>query len=153
MQVALRQGLRGDAKTKWYLQLSSENRKWDAVRPLFTKRFKICDADMGRGVLAKVFYLRRRPAETIRDFVSRATELSYQCTEERMKELRYCLHAYIMVPENHPDFAAPAVDDAEKGILELLPDLEKGKRVPGMTAGMTTVDDVLPYALAGLERI
>lgn len=104
MQAAFRQGLRGEAKTRWYLQLSSENRKWDAVQPLFTKRFKIREADLSRGVGARVFNLKRRPTESIREFVSRATELSYQCTDEQMKELRYRLYAHMAVPEGHRDF-------------------------------------------------
>lgn len=104
MQVAFRQGLRGQAKAKWYLQLSSENRKWDSVKPLFEKRFKIREADVGRGIGTRVFNLKRRPTESIRDFVNRAAELSYQCTDEQMQELRYRLYAHLVVPEGHHDF-------------------------------------------------
>lgn len=74
------------------------------VKPPFTKRFKIREADVDRGIGARVFNLRRRTGDPIREFVARATELSYQCTDEQMAGLRYRLYAHMAVPEGHADF-------------------------------------------------
>lgn len=92
MLMAFRTGLRGEAR-KWYLKLSTENRKWNQLQTSFVKRFKLRDLDVRQGIATQVYTFQRRKDKTVPSFVKRATELSYQYNDKQTKEMTRRLYA------------------------------------------------------------
>ncbi|CAK7266568.1 hypothetical protein SEPCBS57363_002155 [Sporothrix epigloea] len=89
---AFRQGLQGNARYGWYLELPTKNREWTILQTLFKEYFNLELRLYRRGVGDQVRAFRREPGESIASFLTRADVLIKRCNPRQSVTLRDCIY-------------------------------------------------------------